>query len=89
MPRAYADERLIDRDPKRRTTRHSIGDRRRLGRRLAPAEGARGVGSGIRQPHLLGGELHRPQAGREHEGDRGQRDRELRGHAALIAVSRP
>ena len=56
---------------------------------LAATERPGRVGRGIRESHLLRHELHRREAGRQHEGDRGQRDGELGCHAAPTGVIRP
>ena len=75
-------------EAERRAARDPIGDGGGLGGGLAPAERSRGVGSGIREADVLPDELHRREASREYEGDRGQRDGELRRHAAPIPVTR-
>ena len=70
-------------------TENRLGAYFPLGRRLSTTEGSRGVGCCIGESHVLPDELHGREAGREHEGDRGQRDGELRRHAAPIPVTRP
>lgn len=76
-------------DAERRTARDAIGDGTGDNRGLAAAERARGICRGIREAHMMPDELHRREACREHEGDRGQRDGELRRHAAPIPFTRP
>ena len=76
-------------DSEARAARDPIGDRAGLGHGLPTAECPRGVGCGIREPYLLADEHDRREACREHQGDRGQRDGELRRHAAPIPVTRP